>query len=332
MEPDLGVLTATEQHAYRLLVRLGGAGAGELAAAHDAMTPGEAAAVLEVLRAKGLAGPGPVYHPLPPDVALGDVLLSRQQSLEHARQTVAELSEDYRNHTRRRSSEHLVEIVVGANVLRQRLRQMQDTAKEEILWFCRANPLAMAGPENAEENSALGRGVRYRAIYERELLERPGELDSILESTAAGEEARTLPALPVRLAIADRSLAICPLVPDESRGFGEPTAALIRSSELLDALVALFESYWERATPLGHEASRAELQQSEVLLLSLFVSGMPDKSIATHLGVSKRTVQRRLDRLMDLAGVDTRTGLAFQAARRGWLASAPADLTRQPRP
>jgi DNA-binding NarL/FixJ family response regulator len=58
---------------------------------------------------------------------------------------------------------------------------------------------------------------------------------------------------------------------------------------------------------------------------------MPDKSIATHLGVSRRTVQRRLDRLMALAGVDTRTGLAFQAGRRGWLA-APADLAGQPRP
>jgi hypothetical protein len=140
-----------------------------------------------------------------------------------------------------------------------------------------------------------------------------------------------LPALPVRLAIADRALAICPLVPDESRGVGEPTAALIRSSELLDALVALFESYWERATPVLADAPRGELPGPEVLLLALFVSGMPDKSIATHLGVSKRTVQRRLDRLMALAGVDTRTGLAFQAARRGWLA-APADPVGQPRP
>ncbi|WP_305782594.1 helix-turn-helix domain-containing protein [Symbioplanes lichenis] len=328
MDVDLGLLSPAEQHAYRLLVRLGAAGAEELSA-HDAMPPEQAATVLEALRLKGLAGPGPVFHPLPPDVALGDSLLRRQQELENARQVVAALSEDYRAHARRRDAEHLVELVVGAKALRQRIREMQDSAREEILWFCRANPLAMAGPENAEESSALARGVRYRAIYERELLERPGELESILESGRAGEESRTLPVLPVRLAIADRSLAICPLVPDESRGVGEPTAALIRSSELLDALVALFESYWERATPLTTDGSpRSDLGESEVLLLSLFVSGMPDKSIATHLGVSKRTVQRRIDRLMDLAGVDTRTGLAFQAARRGWLPT-PADPGRQ---
>jgi len=318
MHPDPELLTAAEQQAYRLLMRLTGAGPAELAEL-AATSPQEAATVLESLRAKGLVTPGPVFQALPPDLALGETLLRQQQSLEAARQVVAALSEDYRSTTRRRNAEHLVEIVVGAGALRRRLREMQDSAREEILWFCRANPIAMQGPENEEESSALARGVRYRAIYERELLEKPGELESIVESIGGGEESRTLPTLPVRLAIADRSLAICPLVPDESRGVGEPTAALIRPSELLDALVALFESYWERATPILADAPAAELQESEVLLLSLFISGMPDKSIATHLGVSKRTVQRRLDRLMSLAGVDTRTGLAFQAARRSWL-------------
>ncbi|MEU1811740.1 hypothetical protein ABZ481_30860 [Micromonospora aurantiaca] len=35
--------------------------------------------------------------------------------------------------------------------------------------------------------------------------------------------------------------------------------------------------------------------------------------------MSRRTVQRRLADLMAAAGVDTRPGLAFQAARRGWI-------------
>jgi DNA-binding CsgD family transcriptional regulator len=306
----LELLPPAEQHAFRLLVRLDRVEAGDHGLSLD---------VLESLHGRGLATAGPVYRALPPDVALGDTLLRQQESLEAARQMVAALSEEYRNTTRQRSAEHLVEIVVGAGALRQRLREMQDSAREEILWFCRANPIAMQGPENEEEGSALDRGVRYRAIYERELLEKPGELASIMESVGHGEEARTLPTLPVRLAIADRSLAICPLVPDAARGLGEPTAALIRSSELLDALVALFDRYWEVATPLGGPSDRPELLESEVLLLSLVVSGMPDKSIATQVGVSKRTVQRRLERLMGLAGVDTRTGLAFQAARRGWL-------------
>jgi DNA-binding CsgD family transcriptional regulator len=147
----------------------------------------------------------------------------------------------------------------------------------------------------------------------------PGELTSILDGIGAGEDARTLTTLPVRLAIADRSIAICPLVPDSDHGVAEPSAALIRRSELLDALLALFESHWDRATPIAPDAGGGTLEEGERLLLSLFVAGLPDKSIASQLGISRRTVQRRLERLMALAGVDTRTGLAFQAARRRWL-------------
>jgi sugar-specific transcriptional regulator TrmB/DNA-binding CsgD family transcriptional regulator len=343
MFDDTGLLGPQEERAYRLLLRLSAARPADLAGL-GALPVSEAAELLEALRSKGLAvarpGPDPVFEPLPPDVALGNTLLRRQESLETARQTVAALTEEYRAIARRRNADHLVEVVVGAAALRDQLRDLQNSAREEILWFCRANPLAMSGPENAEESSALTRGVRYRAIYERALLEMPGELDSIAESVRGGEEARSLPALPVRLAIADRSTAICPLVPDDYQGIGEPSAALIRRSELLDALLALFESHWDRATPIrwdgdsgnptgvltgvlagGPAAGAGDdvLDDSERFLLSLLVAGFPDKSIASQLGVSRRTVQRRLERLMALAGVDTRTGLAFQAARRGWL-------------
>ncbi|MFK3983171.1 TrmB family transcriptional regulator [Micromonospora sp. NPDC050397] len=330
MHHETRLLEPAEERAYRLLLRLAAARPADLAGL-AALPVTEATELLETLRGKGLvvARPGedPVFEPLPPDVALGNTLLRRQESLEAARQSVAALTEEYRASARRHHADHLVEVVVGAAALRERLRDLQNSAREEILWFCRANPLAMSGPENAEESGALTRGVRYRAIYERGLLEMPGELDSVAESVRGGEEARTLPALPVRLAIADRSTAICPLVPDDHQGIGEPTAALIRRSELLDALLALFESHWERATPILTVAPSLSLApstddalaESERFLLSLFVAGFPDKSIASQLGVSRRTVQRRLERLMVLAGVDTRTGLAFQAARRGWL-------------
>jgi len=181
----------------------------------------------------------------------------------------------------------------------------------------------MQGADNTEEYGALSRGVRYRAIYERALIETPGELDSIAEGVSWGEEARVVPTLPVRIAIVDRSTAICPLVRDDEQSIGEPSAAIISRGQLLDALLALFESYWELGTPVRLQPEEAEesegLDDSERLLLSLLVGGVPDKSIANQLGISRRTVQRRLDRLMALAGVDTRTGLAFQAAKRDWL-------------
>ncbi|MFC7247104.1 helix-turn-helix domain-containing protein [Catellatospora aurea] len=49
------------------------------------------------------------------------------------------------------------------------------------------------------------------------------------------------------------------------------------------------------------------------------LGGVPDKAIASQLGVSRRTVQRRIDRLMALACVSNRHGLAYHATRHGWL-------------
>jgi len=324
-------LTSSEEEVYRLLVGLSQATAAQMAEVCDTGVD----RIDEVLRAlvvKGLVvaqEPGPVFRPLPPDVALAATLLHRQESLDAARTMVAALSEEFRAGASRHDAHHAVEVVVGAAPLRERLRTLQNSAKEEILWFCRANPLAMQGSDNTEELDALRRGVRYRAIYERSLLEQPGELDSVVEGVGWGEEARVAPVLPVRLAIVDRRTAICPLTYDEERHLGVPTAAVIGSGQLLDALLDLFEGHWDRSTPLnldgdpaaalGRTDAAGEIGPAERLLLSLLVAGVPDKSIVTQLRISRRTVQRRVDRLMAMAGVDTRTALAYQAARRGWL-------------
>lgn len=324
------LLEPVEENAYRMLVGLAGARVEQLAEVAG-LAPGVAGDVLLRLEAKGLVvrqGKDPVFRPQPPDVALGTALLRRQESLEGDRQLVAALNEEFRAVARRRDADHVVEVVIGAGALRERLRDLQQGAREEILWFCRANPLAMQGTDNTEERDVLARGVRYRAIYERALLEGPGELDSVREGISWGEEARVAPALPVRLAIVDRRIAICPLTHDRERELGQPSAAIIGGGQLLDALIDLFEGHWERASPLpvsglldepDADVPRDGIGDAERLLLSLVVAGLPDKSIASQLGVSRRTVQRRLDRLMSLAGVDTRTALAYQAARRGWL-------------
>jgi DNA-binding NarL/FixJ family response regulator len=325
MLEDAG-LGPEEERAYRILVRLAKADPDEMAQ-RLALPVQRAGQLLDTLHAKGLVakahpGTGDAYRPLPPDTALAPFLLKRQESLDAARQAVADLAEEYRASVRRRDADQLVEVITGATALREQLRQLQDSAREEMLWFCRASYVAMPSADNTEEFAALRRGVRYRVIYERALLEEPGMIESVAAGVREGEQARALPALPVRLAIVDRRIAVCPLV----RGGGpdEPTAALIRPSQLLDALLALFESYWDRAVPVDASGNPADpgAQQptgEERFLLSLLVAGVPDKSIASQMGVSRRTVQRRLWELMARAGVDTRPGLAYQAARRGWI-------------
>ncbi|WP_155370741.1 helix-turn-helix domain-containing protein [Catellatospora vulcania] len=325
MPEEMDLLTDAQEQAYRSLVESGGGRVADVAELGE-LSHAQAAAALGALLDAGLAvvepGPDPVYQPLPPDVALGASLLRRQEALERGRRLMAELHDQYRASSRRRGGEQVAELVVGAEPLRRRLRQVQDLAGGELLWFCRANPVALASGENTAEFDALARGVGCRVVYERESLLVPGVLDNVAEGIRRGQVARATQALPVRMLVADRSTAVLSLIREPGDAAG-PRAAVINNGEMLHALVALFDSHWQAAVPIRVPGGGADHaggpDEAELYVLSLVVGGVPDKAIASQLGVSRRTVQRRLDRLMALAGVDTRAGLAYHAARCGWL-------------
>jgi len=74
------------------------------------------------------------------------------------------------------------------------------------------------------------------------------------------------------------------------------------------------------------DGSGGPLTADEVRLLSLLIGGVSDKSIATQLQVSQRTVQRRVQDLMRRADVRNRMQLSWQVGKLGWLdgAAGPA--------
>ncbi|MFC4532396.1 helix-turn-helix domain-containing protein [Sphaerisporangium dianthi] len=321
-------LNAVEELTYRLLVSAAEAEVSELGE-HSGLGAEKVGRALRSMAGKGLArevSPGR-FAAVAPDIALGASLLRRQQALDWARRSLDELSEEYRANAHRRDAAQLVEVLPDRAAIREHLLRMQDNAREEVLGFCLAGPVAMTAAQNDAEPSALTRGVVYRVIYERALLEEPGMQADVAQAIKHGERARAIPRLPVRLTIADRRLGLLTLV--QSPGISEPTAALIRGGTLLDALLALFESQWDRATPLSVmdggalslDAGTAPcpLDSDDLYLLSLLVAGVPDKSIATQLGISQRTVQRRVSGIIETAGVQTRMQLAWHAARERWL-------------
>ncbi|MFJ6805653.1 helix-turn-helix domain-containing protein [Streptomyces anulatus] len=328
---------AGEERVYRFLVGLREADAAVIAD-RLGMEVAEVQRELASLHDKGLVGPAAAsaaggavrYVPVAPDTALRPLLLRGHEALESARRGVEQLTEEYRAGGRRHDAGQLVEVISGASVIRQRLRHMAYGARE-LRWFCKAGHVAMPADDNDEEWELLARGVRYEAVYERALLEEPGMVDNVARSIRAGERARATATLPVRLAIADGAMAICPLMPGgPGDSLGEPTAAVVRGSSLLDALIALFESQWAAASPLhvtdsgeladfGGPRPGANVADDERYLLSLVVAGVADKAIASQLGVSQRTVQRRIQVLMRRAGAATRTQMVWQAARQGWL-------------
>lgn len=262
----------------------------------------------DLLDAGLVAREGGRFRASPPELALRALVVRRRGELGRAENALAELTELFRVSSAG-SMRDLLEVLTGADAVRQRFIQLQHTATSSVRAFVRADPLVSA-EDNPAEDEAVDRGVVYQVILERGALEGPGAIARIEESVAAGEEVRRVESLPLRMLIVDDEVALVPLAAS-----GEPGAVVVRQSGLLDALVALFEQYWMRATPIigDRPAGEAELDGR---IMSLLLQGYGDRSIASQLDVSPRTVQRRIRAMMDTEGVNTRIQLGHAFGRR----------------
>ncbi len=145
--------------------------------------------------------------------------------------------------------------------------------------------------------------------------------EAVLRYIAAGEQARALPDVHMKMTIVDGRIAMIPLSLDDA---DTGVRILVHPSPLLSALIACFDMLWERATPIGPDTAGADSAgpgPSEIdrQILTMLAAGMKDKAIARALNIAERTVTRRLTDLMNTLHATTRFQAALQASRRGWL-------------
>jgi len=326
---DVLGLSAEESLAYRELVAVPSTTPAELAS-RVGVKRTAALRLLSALEQKGLAARSGEdttrFVASRPSVALGAMLVERQNEVRLAELELGSLDEIYRAAAADRAAADVVDVVEGKAGIRRRFEQLQLAANDEVMTFITAPTAVISAAEHTVEDEAVARGVRYRLLFERAMLDdEPGTYDQIAGAVAAGEQIRVTDSLPLKLLIVDHELALVPIGSLESPAEG---ALLVRKSGLLDALEALFEAEWSRgaeivvsAGEIGEIAPDA-IDDVDAQLLSLLLAGLNDKAVAYQLGTSLRTVQRRVSHLMDLARVETRMQLGWQAARLGWSPSS----------
>lgn len=305
-------LTAQEERTYLLLLDHPGLNAAELAGLLD-LSEHTATARLSELEVRGLAArstSGPGYLPAPPDIAIGALIDRKHEELQRAARSVSRLIKRTREAVSRRARrDSTVELVTGQDAVMARLDQLQRTATREIRGFVTAScPYRI--PQRTLEQ-ARARGVEIRMVYDRRTLDVPDMLITARRQAAAGAHVRVAASLPVTLALFDRRVALVPEF-DEIEG-----ALLVSASTILNALRAFVEITWERASPLG-STPNGDLDIPPGLpeqedLVTLLAAGYKDEAIARRLGLSTRTLDRRVRTLMTSLDANTR----FQA---GWLA------------
>lgn len=320
---DVLGLDDAEERAYRHLVQSSPGSVADVAEATGLgllpVTHALASLADKGLVARAAAGG---YVASPPQVALGALVVQRQQELRRAEMDLESLGGLYHQGVADRGSGDVIDVVSGAQAVAQRFAQLQQAARREVQVMVKTGVAVVSPDDNAEDESATqARGVSYCTLLEREVLERPGFVSQAESSLSGGMQVRVAKTLPIRLMMVDRELALVPLAPTGS----DQGALLIHPSPLLDALQSMFDLVWQTAARLVligdgvGEADGDALEQTDATVLSLLLAGLTDQAVGKQLDLSMRTVQRRVRHLMDRAGVDTRVQLGHEAARRGWI-------------
>ncbi|MBC3840511.1 helix-turn-helix transcriptional regulator [Streptacidiphilus sp. 4-A2] len=260
-----------------------------------------------------------------PQVAF-EVLLARRQAdltrqlqeVEVSRAVIASLMEEY-SASDLGTDRDGIQRLHSMEDVRMMFQELGRQTREETLSF------APGGPQTPENRAAsrpvtealLARGVKVRTIYLSSVRNDPGSIAHADWLAEQGARTRTRPALPMRMQIVDRKVAVVPLDPDDS----SKGAAVIREQGVLTGLCALFESVWEAAEPFGEASStpKGEISNQQRELLRLLSKGLTDEAAARQLGVSLRTERRMITDLMEQLGAQSRFQLGQRVMEAGVL-------------
>jgi hypothetical protein len=275
------------------------------------------------------------YQPAPPDIVVEALISAREDELNQARLAGHELMMLLRKPAEQLHVTDLIEILTSRDAAAERWLQLQRATHERLEVLVRP-PWGQQRIEDDEamQQSLHERGVVVAGIYDESALRHPGLLDHIRRMTKLGEDARVVNHVPLKLALFDRRSALVPLT--QPGPTSQVDAGLVvHESALLDALIALFDLYWQRSVEINLEDQPPGSNQpvaDSTAVLTLLAGGLKDAAIARTLGVSTTTVRRRIAACLDELGAATRFQAGLSLGRQGWLGDRPSGEVRRRAP
>lgn len=258
-------------------------------------------------------------RPEPPDLALGRLVGEHQERLQVEDQALsavrASISQYVLDHESGREGDW-DPVVVDAIDVTDLVGTMETLVLNSTgdLRFMRPDQWSLPSGLRMDRivMAALETGRVSRALYPDVL--RDDVPDAVQIRAEAGEQVRVLPQLPVRLAIFGTAAAILPEHFDRTEG----RRLVIRHPALVRGLCDLFDLHWSRGVAVpGLEVTSVADESRQ--LLQMLAGGAKDEQMARAMGLSLRTVRRRVATLLVELGVQSRFQAGVEAVRRGWL-------------
>lgn len=248
-------------------------------------------------------------------------LASFQQRVELSRAAAARLIAEHTKLSPENDAPE-VEYLVGIGAIRARLETLSAGVGSEVMNFSptKQTPADIEAGKEATMRY-VGSGVKSRSIYLHSVLRHPPTVEYMEWLVRHGFEIRTTPALPSRMVIFDRKIAVLPMSSDDSR----EGAVALYGRATVTAFCSLFDWIWERAVPVDLQmGKRDEVSVAlEMEAIWLLAQGYTDETVAKRLGVSPRTSRRIVESMMRRLGARSRFQAGVFAERNGLLDQSP---------
>ena len=253
-------LTTYEARAYVTLVRRDSFTAAQIA--RTAGLPRQRIYdVLASLVEKGLASarPGTVvkYGALAPDLAVERLVASRRSEMSalerDASDVIGRLGPEYQAGRAHSDPLEYIEVLRDRGAINERFAELQAAVKNEILVFTKP-PYATPPQENVE-GIEVARTHVARSIYEFDVLDDKAVAAGIRTFIAAGEEARFVAHVPLKLVIIDEAIVMFGME-DPVAGSEDLTIMVVEHTSLAQTLKLAFNRVWEQG--LEFDAAMAQ--------------------------------------------------------------------------
>jgi hypothetical protein len=271
------------------------------------------------------------YQAAPVPLALAAVLTSlqsamlRQQQLLLDGQRRLKEAQTLPDSTLNDMPEHLVRVILDREEIIQISTFLINDANHDWMTFETAvSDLPFSEANRIRQPDREHTRLRIRSIYDAATLQTPGALANLQRCIDAGEEARILSSVPVKMQLADEHAVLLPL---NTTGTGG--ALLIYAATITHAAKVFFELEWERAKPLGGTLppDGCPLSGLQRQILQMMFAGAPDNAIARGLGKSESTVRRNIEAVVEPTGTQGRFALGVEVERRGWMPTDRVERT-----
>jgi HTH-type transcriptional regulator, sugar sensing transcriptional regulator len=258
-------LTSYEAKAYLALTRRGSATAAQVS--RLAGVPRQRIYdVLASLVEKGLSSskPGRVvkYAATAPELALERLLSDHRQQLTELEQSVdamiEELQPAFQEGQEQTDPLEYIEVLRDRRAVNERFEELQAGIKREILVFTKP-PYATPAQENVEGLEVV-QSHTARSIYEFSALDDPAFTEGVRRFIEAGEDARFVPELPLKLVIIDETIVMFGME-DPVAGSTEMTMVVVEHPSLAKILKVAFETIWNQGLTFDQAYDRLVTRQ-----------------------------------------------------------------------